>query len=74
MSYSTTNSPEIHRLITSRIRDYFNDRLQMISEGLARRSRYQQTVHELSQFSDRDLRDFGIARYDIRRLARENSK
>ena len=34
---------------------------------------YRNTVFELSQCSDRDLNDLGIARCDIRRLARENS-
>ena len=32
--------------------------------------RYRETVRELSQLSDRDLSDLGIARYDISRIAR----
>mgnify|MGYP001812053894 CR=1 FL=1 len=36
-----------------------------------RRKSYNQTVFELSWCSDRDLSDLGIARCDIRRLARE---
>ncbi|MBQ0820768.1 DUF1127 domain-containing protein [Microvirga terrae] len=31
---------------------------------------YRKTVRELSQLSDRDLSDLGIARYDISRIAR----
>ncbi|MEP1206801.1 MAG: DUF1127 domain-containing protein [Rhizobiaceae bacterium] len=37
-----------------------------------RRKAYHNTVFELSQCSDRDLSDLGIARCDIRRLARES--
>jgi uncharacterized protein YjiS (DUF1127 family) len=35
--------------------------------------RYLETVKELSQFSDRELSDMGISRYDIDRVAREES-
>lgn len=34
---------------------------------------YRQVVFELSGYSDRELEDLGIARYDIERLARESS-
>lgn len=37
-----------------------------------RQKAYRNTVFELSQCSDRDLNDLGIARCDIRRLARES--
>ena len=73
MSYSLANFPEIHWPVTGRIRDFFNDSRQLISETLVRRKKYQQTVRELSRCSDRELNDFGIARSDIRQLARENS-
>jgi uncharacterized protein YjiS (DUF1127 family) len=32
---------------------------------------YRQTVNELSQLSDRELADLGIARFDIARVARK---
>ena len=35
-------------------------------------SKYRRTVRELSQMSDRELRDIGIHRADIRRIARES--
>lgn len=38
---------------------------------LRRREAYAQTVNELGALTDRDLNDLGIARCDIRRLARE---
>ena len=74
MSYSSANFPEIHWSITGRIRDFLKDCRQLLSERLVRRKKYQQTVHELSQCSDRELNDFGIVRCDIHQLARENSK
>ena len=42
-------------------------------DALTRRNVYQQTVHELSTLSDRDLADLGISRCDIRRLAKETA-
>jgi len=35
--------------------------------------RYQQTVRELSQLSDRELDDLGITRYDIPSVAKSAS-
>ncbi len=35
--------------------------------------RYQNTVAELNAYSDRELNDMGIARGDIRRLARQTN-
>jgi uncharacterized protein YjiS (DUF1127 family) len=32
---------------------------------------YRQTVNELSELSDRELTDLGIARFDIARVARK---
>ncbi|KLK91485.1 hypothetical protein AA309_19720 [Microvirga vignae] len=34
---------------------------------------YRQTVSELSELSDRELADLGIARFDIARVARESA-
>lgn len=36
--------------------------------------RFVTTVRELEAYSDRELRDFGISRTDIRRVVRENSR
>ncbi len=41
---------------------------------LRRRAAYNQIIRELSQYSDRNLADLGIAQYDIERLAREGSR
>ena len=35
-----------------------------------RRSRYNRTIRELQRLSDLELRDIGISRYDIERIAR----
>jgi uncharacterized protein YjiS (DUF1127 family) len=37
-------------------------------------SRYRNTVRELSQLSDRDLSDLGIARGDIRFIAKKHAR
>jgi uncharacterized protein YjiS (DUF1127 family) len=39
-----------------------------------RRTKYRETYAELIALSDRDLNDIGIARYDIARLATEESE
>ena len=44
--------------------DFLNTRIQ-------RWNRYSKTVNELSALSNRDLADLGIARTDIRRIAKE---
>lgn len=33
--------------------------------------KYRQTINELARMSDRELRDLGIGREDIRRVARD---
>jgi uncharacterized protein YjiS (DUF1127 family) len=35
--------------------------------------RYRQTVRELMQFTDRELVDLGISRYEIDAIARQNA-
>ncbi len=45
--------------------------LASASDALARRKIYRNTRTELSALSNRDLRDLGIPRSDIERLARE---
>jgi len=42
-----------------------------IRERSARRVTFERTLRELSAFSDRDLADLGMSRFDIRRIARE---
>ncbi len=50
-----------------------SDRLGHISELLVRRKVERTTYFELSALSDRELNDLGIARCDIRRIARETA-
>ena len=54
------------------IRKNFAEMRTRIEAAHRRRKSYRNTVFELSQCSDRDLSDLGIARCDIRRLARES--
>ncbi len=42
-----------------------------ISLARARRRKYNSTLAELRGLSDRDLRDIGLVRRDIKRIARE---
>ncbi len=42
-----------------------------MAEARARRASYRRTLSELLALNDRELADIGIARCDIRRLARE---
>ncbi|PVE21536.1 hypothetical protein DC522_26135 [Microvirga sp. KLBC 81] len=35
--------------------------------------RYRQTIRELMQFTDRELEDLGISRYEIDVIARQNA-
>ncbi len=57
----------------SAIRTLFADGRRSFATAVARRRNYIRTIHELSICTDRDLADMGIARSDIRRLARESS-
>lgn len=43
-----------------------------IRDRYARWQRYSRTVNELNSLSNRDLADLGIARTDIRHIARES--
>lgn len=54
---------------------YMMETLQRrIFAPLRRYAEYSRIVAELSEFRDRDLRDMGIARTDIKRIAREGSR
>ncbi|MEX3316983.1 DUF1127 domain-containing protein [Sulfitobacter sp. PS-8MA] len=50
---------------------YFASLWTAMTEARARRASYRQTLNELQALSDRELADIGLARCDIRRLARE---
>lgn len=52
-------------------RTIFHHLADQLGAAMARRRVYRRTVFELRSLSDRELRDLGIARADIRRLAIE---
>jgi len=60
--------------VATRVEHAFDTLLSPVRAYLRRRAVYNQIVNELSQYSDRNLSDLGIARYDIERLAREGSQ
>lgn len=45
-----------------------------LTKRLRRWSRYRATVRELSQLTDRDLSDLGIARGEIRFIAKKHAR
>ncbi|MEO9650950.1 MAG: DUF1127 domain-containing protein [Roseobacter sp.] len=47
------------------------DLIQLAADLAHKRVVYKQTYIELSRCSDRELEDISIARYDIRKIARE---
>jgi uncharacterized protein YjiS (DUF1127 family) len=53
----------------------FGDRIvalvKVVGQSMQRRRVYLQTLHELTNLSDRDLADLGLARSDIGAVARE---
>lgn len=52
-------------------RTFFHQKLGHFRMAQAKRRVYRVTFHELSVLSDRDLRDLGIPRSNIKRLAME---
>jgi uncharacterized protein YjiS (DUF1127 family) len=52
-------------------RTFFQQNLDQMRKAQATRKVYRATYHELSSLSDRDLRDLGIPRSNIKRLAME---
>jgi len=52
-------------------RTFFQQKMDQMRKAQAKRKVYRATYHELSTLSDRDLRDLGIPRSNIRRLALE---
>ncbi len=45
-----------------------------LSGRIRRWNAYRKTLGELEQLSERELRDVGITRYDIQRIARDSAK
>ena len=45
-----------------------------ISQAIKARNAYHNTVWELNRLTDRDLRDLGISRSDIHRVAAESAR
>ncbi len=52
-------------------RTFFHQKVDQMRRAGAKRRAFQTTYHELSVLSDRDLRDLGIPRCDIKRIAWE---
>jgi uncharacterized protein YjiS (DUF1127 family) len=52
-------------------RSIFHQGRDQIRQALAKRSVYRRTFSELAALTDRDLKDLGIPRSNIRRLAME---
>lgn len=52
-------------------RTFFHQKRNEIQNALAKRKIYRATYYELSTLTDRDLRDLGIPRSNIKRLALE---
>ncbi len=52
-------------------RTFFQQKLDQMRKAQAKRKVYRATYHELSTLTDRDLRDLGIPRSNIKRLAME---
>jgi uncharacterized protein YjiS (DUF1127 family) len=52
-------------------RTIFHQKRDQIRQALVKRKIYRATLYELSVLSDRDLKDLGIPRSSIKRLAME---
>lgn len=53
------------------VSSFFHHQRNRLADAMEKRRVYQQTYHELSSLSDRELADLGIARSSIRMLAQE---
>jgi len=47
--------------------------IRMAAEKIAKQKKYQDTIWELSNLSDRDLKDIGIRRHEIEFIAAKNA-
>ncbi|AEI95896.1 DUF1127 domain-containing protein [Roseobacter litoralis] len=52
-------------------RTFFNQKMDHMRRAQAKRRVYRATYHEFSVLTDRDLKDLGIPRSNIKRLAME---
>ena len=52
---------------------FFKSLFTTIGQAIKARNAYHNTVWELSSLSDRDLKDLGISRSDIHRVAAESA-
>jgi len=71
MTHSTFNPSTLLTAPGDRIRHAVSALTERVAAAHHRRIRYHQCIRELSACSDRDLNDLGIARSDIKRIARE---
>ncbi|MEM9105487.1 MAG: DUF1127 domain-containing protein [Pseudomonadota bacterium] len=71
MSVITENTLNVQRPHEGTFGRIANAVRRWLQEAHIRRKSYKQTVLELSWCDERDLADLGIARFDIRRLAKE---
>lgn len=52
-------------------RKFFQHKMDQMRDALAKRKVYRATFYEISALTDRDLKDLGIARSNIKRLSLE---
>ena len=71
MSYIQASNHAIHWPVMDNIRSFISAKHEAYKMRKVRRKVYNQTVLELSNCSDQALRDLGIFRCDIKRLAKE---
>ena len=71
MSVFSENTLNIRRPYEGIIGRMTKEIHRLLQEARIRRRSYNRTVFELSCCDDRELADLGIARFDIRRLAKE---
>lgn len=69
MAITQTNSAIFG--IQEAIRTYFHQKLDEVKKAHAKRKLYSETYSELAAMSDRNLKDLGFSRSEIRRLALE---
>lgn len=74
MHCSTTATRPFKTDQTARLRRIAMLVVNTLAKRLRRWASYRNTVRELSQLSDRDLHDLGIARGEIRFVAKKSAK
>jgi uncharacterized protein YjiS (DUF1127 family) len=63
-----------HQRLTALHQEFSMITVDTLRKRLRNWSRYRNTVRELSQLTDRDLADLGIARGDIRFVAKKHAR